>query len=87
MVLATGWIYARIYYFLKIGVIKINNMSGSASFVVGDGVYSDVQSQTKNFTAGPFNAGDACPMNNPNAPFFNDPDVVDTSSPKTNTIN
>lgn len=71
---------------LNIGFIKVNNMTGSASFVVGDAFYNDVQSQVKNFTAGPFNTGDACPMNNPNAPFFNDPDVIDNSSPKTNTI-
>ena len=71
---------------LNIGAIKINNMTGSASFVVGDAFYADVQSSTKNFTSGPFNTGDACPKNNPNVPFFNDPDLIDNSTVKTNTI-
>ncbi|HBF40020.1 MAG TPA: spore germination protein [Firmicutes bacterium] len=72
---------------LSIGVIKVNNMTGSASFVVGDAVFNDTQSQVKNFSAGPLNTGDACPMNNPNAPFFNDPDVFDTAAPRTGTVN
>ena len=71
---------------LNIPTIKINNMmSGRAH--MGDAFFAAVQSQIKNVTSGPFNTGDACPMNNPNASFFNDPDVVDNSSPQTNTIN
>lgn len=70
---------------LSIPAIKINNMLSGRS-QMGDAVFADVQSQIENLTSGPFNAGDLCPMNNPSAPFFNDPDVVDNSSPKTNTI-
>ncbi|MBZ4653189.1 MAG: Spore germination protein gerPA/gerPF [Peptococcaceae bacterium] len=66
----------------NIGFIKVNSMSGSSSFVVGDAVFPGTQSQTKNFTTGAFNTGDAAPINCPNIPFFNDPDVIDTSSPR-----
>lgn len=66
----------------NIGFIKVNNMSGSSSFVVGDAVFPGTQSETKNFVTGAFNTGDAAPMNTPNTPFFYDPDLVDTSSLK-----
>jgi hypothetical protein len=67
---------------INIGFIKINNMAGSANFVVGDAFSPGIESQTKNYTAGPFNTGDGNPMINPNTPFFNDPDIIDNSSPK-----
>jgi hypothetical protein len=67
---------------INIGFIKVNSMTGSANFVVGDAFNPGTESTTKNFISGPFNTGDGCPMANPQTPIYYDPDIVDNSIPK-----
>ncbi|WP_226548762.1 spore germination protein [Pseudalkalibacillus sp. SCS-8] len=65
-----------------VGAIKINEISGTAIFNVGDVYHMAPQSQTKTFAgAGSFNTGDYLQVNNGYSVTHTiDSDVIDSSN-------
>jgi spore germination protein PA len=65
-----------------VGAIKINEISGTAVFNVGDVYHMAPQSQTKTFAgAGSFNTGDYLQVNNGYSVTHTiDSDVIDSSN-------
>ena len=58
-----------------IGPIRVNNMAGSASILIGDVQYSEL-TQQKSYRTATMNTGDGSPSTVPVTPMYNDPHLM-----------